>query len=173
MVAWVIGLSAAGKTTIAKELFKIIKKKNENTILLDGDVLRKVFGGDTDHTVSGRAINAKRLSQLSKFLSDQNINVIAAVLSIFPEWQTWNRMNIKDYCQIYLKVPMDVLIKREYKGLYKGAIDGTIKNVVGYDIDFPEPVGNDLIIDNSKEKLFFNDYLEKIIKVPAINNLLS
>lgn len=168
MVVWIIGLSGAGKTTLAEKVVEQLRDNNDNVILLDGDVLREVFGGDTDHTLEGRAKNAKRLSHLSKFLADQKIHVVAAILSIFPEWQKWNRDNITDYCQVYVNVPLDVLLRREIKGLYASALKGSIKNVVGMDIDFPEPIGNDLVIDNSTDKNDFSDFIDKILAIPQI-----
>ena len=140
---------------------------------LDGDVLREVFGGDTDHTIEGRAKNAKRLSHLSKFLADQGVHVVGAVLSIFPEWQKWNRINIKNYNQVYIKVPFEVLVRREIKGLYAGALKGSIKNVVGVDINFPEPVGNDLVLDNGKDKKDFSDMIDEIIKISQVQKLIK
>ena len=85
-----------------------------------------------------------------------------------PEWQQWNRDNIADYCQVYVNVPIDVLLQREIKGLYAGALKGSIKNVVGIDIDFPEPVGNDLVLDNSIDKNYFSDFIDKIFAIPQI-----
>ena len=60
---------------------------------------------------------------------------------------------------------MEILIKkRDYKNLYKNAIKGKIKNVVGIDIKFKSPENPDFVINNnsSKKKLFLN--YEKIIK---------
>ena len=87
MVIWNLGLSRAGKTTLSRIIYQEFKDKYSNTVLLDGDVIRDLFGNDIDHSIEGRRINAERLSRLTKFLSDQGINVVAAVLSIFPEWQ--------------------------------------------------------------------------------------
>ena len=168
MVVWIIGLSGAGKTTLAEKVVEQLRKNNSNVILIDGDVLREVFGGDANHTVKGRAKNAKRLSHLSKFLADQGMHVVAAVLSIFPDWQQWNRDNITDYCQVYVTVPIDVLLRREIKGLYAEALKGSIKNDVGVDIDFPEPVGNDLVLDNSIDKNDFSDFIDKIFAITQI-----
>lgn len=173
MVVWIIGLSGAGKTTLAVEVVKKLRQTRDNIVFLDGDILRDVFGGDADHTVDGRAKNAKRLSHLSKLLSDQGIHVVAAVLSIFPEWQRWNRENIANYCQVFVKVPFDILRKREVKGLYAGALNGTIKNVVGVDIEFPEPVDSDLVLDNSEEKSDFSDFINKIICIPQIKAVIK
>lgn len=172
MVLWIIGLSGAGKTTLSKLVHNRLKPTTSNLVLLDGDVLRALFGNDVDHSIEGRLKNAERLSQLSKFLSDQGIHVIAAVLSIFPEWQMWNRENISDYSEVYLKVSMDVLEKRNEK-LYLPALQGKLKNVVGVDIHFPEPINADLIIDNNAEKNDFSDIVDQILKLPGIQKIIK
>ena len=171
MVTWMIGLSRAGKTTLSKILYEKLKPQFQNLVLLDGDAIRILFGNDVDHTIEGRRKNAERISQLSKFLSDQNIHVIAAVLSIFPEWQAWNRKNINDYSEIYIKASIDVLEKRDVNNLYYQAKNGLIKNVVGVDIPFPEPAHPDLIIDNNMETNDFSGFIEKILLLENIQKL--
>ncbi|MDC1450337.1 adenylyl-sulfate kinase [Candidatus Thioglobus sp.] len=171
MVVWMIGLSRAGKTTLSKLLHKELKLKVDNLVLIDGDVIRDLFGNDVDHSIEGRRKNAERLSQLSKFLSDQNIHVIAAVLSIFPQWQDWNRLHIKDYREIYIKVPIDVLETRDVNQLYSQAKIGKIKNVVGVDIPFPEPKNSDLIIENNITTDDFSEILNKIMKIDVIRKI--
>ena len=58
---------------------------------------------------------------------------------------------------MYIDTPMKTLIeKRDYKKLYKNAIKGKIKNVVGIDIKFKLPKKPDMTIYNNagKKKLF-------------------
>jgi adenylylsulfate kinase-like enzyme len=43
---------------------------------------------------------------------------------------------------------MDILQRRDVKGLYSAAQKGDIQNVVGVDLPFNEPTEPDLIIDN-------------------------
>ena len=70
---------------------------------------------------------------------------------MFDECRNWNRENISTYKEIYLKVSIDELIKRDQKELYTKAIRKEIKNVIGIDIDFEEPKQPDLLIDNNGE----------------------
>ena len=144
MVVWLIGLSGAGKSTIGSLLYQQVAAVHSNTVYLDGDVLRDVWGDTLGHDIEGRRLNAHRLSHLSSMLHAQGIHVVAAVLSIFPEWQTWNRSNISDYFEIFLDVPMDVVYARDTKGLYRRAKLGEIDNVVGVDIPFTRPPASDL-----------------------------
>lgn len=171
MVTWMIGLSRAGKTTLSKLLYEHLKPEINNLVLLDGDAIRELFGGDVDHSVEGRRKNAERISHLSKFLADQNIHVIAAVLSIFPEWQAWNRKNIEGYQEVYIRASLDSLEKRDTNGLYLGARRGLVKNVVGVDIPFPEPERPDLVIDNNTVTSNFDSLLKEVLSLSEIKKI--
>ena len=46
MVIWIIGLSGAGKTTLANEVVAQVRREQRNVILIDGDMVRDVFGND-------------------------------------------------------------------------------------------------------------------------------
>lgn len=148
MVIWLIGLSGAGKTTIGSELRKQIVASKTNCVLLDGDVLREIFGSDLSHTLADRKKNADRICRLCQHLDSQDINVVCAVLSIFHESQDWNRANIKNYFEVFIDAPLEKVMARDVKGIYKKAQRGEMKDVVGIDIPFPKPKAPNLVIQN-------------------------
>lgn len=47
MIIWLTGLSGAGKTTVGRHVYDEIKAQHLNTVFLDGDILRDVWGGST------------------------------------------------------------------------------------------------------------------------------
>jgi cytidine diphosphoramidate kinase len=173
MVIWIIGMSGSGKTTIANKVVERIRNMNEKVVLLDGDIIRALFSNDVDHTVNGRRRNAERISYLSKYLADQKIHVVAAVLSIFPEWQDWNRENIDGYTEIYVKADMETLLRRDIKDLYAKALNGDIDNVVGVDIPFPEPEKSDLILDNNIDRDDLSEFVDSILNIDRIKKSFS
>lgn len=173
MVIWIIGLSGAGKTTLAGQVVERIRQLNGKVVLLDGDLIRTLFGNDVDHTIEGRRRNAERLSVLSKFLADQGIHVVAAVLSIFPDWRQWNRKNIPGYAEVYLKASMQTLLRRDIKNLYARAAKGEIVNVVGVDIPFPEPENPELVIENDLDRLEFEDFTDRIMSIDVVREGLG
>ncbi len=152
MITWFIGLSGAGKTTLAKALYERLKPTTRHLVYLDGDEFREMFRNDVDHTVAGRRKNAERISHTCRMLDRQGIHVVASVLSIFPEWQAWNRENFSTYFEVFLDIPLETLKQRDVKGLYAGAEAGRIPNVVGIDIPFPKPASPDLEIDLSLQQ---------------------
>lgn len=172
MVIWMIGLSGTGKTTLASQVVERIRQLNFKVVLLDGDVIRTIFGNDVDHTIEGRRRNAERLSALSMFLADQGIHVVAAVLSIFPEWRRWNRENIPGYAEVYIKASMQTLLRRDVKNLYARAARGEIVNVVGVDIPFPEPENPELVIENDRDRVDFGELTDRIMSVDAVRMAL-
>jgi len=173
MVIWIIGLSGTGKTTLATQVVERIRQLNGKVVLLDGDLIRALFGNDVDHTIEGRRRNAERLSVISKFLADQGIHVVAAVLSIFPEWRHWNRENIPGYSEVYIKASMQTLLRRDIKDLYARATRGEIANVVGMDIPFPEPKNPDLMIENDIDRLEFKELTDRIMSLDVVREALG
>lgn len=156
-------MSASGKTTIGKKIYEKLKYSKEKWIFLDGDIFRNILGEDLGHTIEDRRKNAYRISKFCEFLNLQNINVIASVLSIFHDNQRYNKENIANYKEIFLDVKFDNLLRRDNKELYKKALDGKIKNVVGVDIKFIPPFSPDLIIDNNLDNPDYEKLAQKII----------
>ena len=68
MLIWITGISASGKSTIAKKLYSDIKKKYKNTVYLDGDSFRELNNNDLKYTLKDRNTNALRLLGLNSWL---------------------------------------------------------------------------------------------------------
>ena len=156
IVFWVTGLPGSGKTSIAIKLKKPIEKMYGKTILFSGDDLRKI-SDFKDYDVKNRYLYAKSYSRLVKYISNQNINVIIATVSLFDKIHSWNRKNITNYCEIYIKSKTQEIIKNKKKKLYFKFK----KNLVGIDIKPKFPVNSNIkITNNFKESI---SYLSKSI----------
>ena len=158
MVIWVIGLSGSGKTTLASEVVNIIRNRGRKIIFLDGDEVRNLFGNDLGHELRDREKNAERICSLCAFFDKQNIDVICAILSMFPSSQEWCRRNLKNYFEVFIDTPIKTLISRDPKGIYQKFFMGKIKDVAGLDIDFPKPSKSDLVIENTETVEEFLNY---------------
>ncbi len=165
MVIWIIGLAGSGKTTIGTQLYERLKPETRNLVFIDGDMIREIMGNDLGHTVADRKKNADRICNLCRALEQQDINVIACVLSLFHESQEWNRNTYKQYFEIFIDASMDTLLQRDQKGLYSGARNGTIQDVVGVDIPFAPPRNPDCVIDNNSSCEDFSQIVDDIMRV--------
>ena len=147
-VFWITGLSGAGKTTVAQELFRRLRADGRRVVLLDGDALRAAIAEDLSHSLADRRRSAMRNARLCRLLAEQNTDVVCATISLFHEVQRWNRENIPGYREIYLRVPFDQLRGRDRKGLYAATQPGDGRNVVGVDVPAEIPESPDLVLDN-------------------------
>lgn len=151
MILWIVGLSGAGKTTLAREVLARWKVRDRATVLVDGDEMRGIFNADKEvgaHSIAGRRQNAERIVALCAWLDRQGINAVCALLSIFPDLMAENRRRFGAYFEVFLDAPLDILEARDSKGLYAGARAGTMRDVVGVDIPFPRPANADMVVRN-------------------------
>src|SRR5580658_7156177 len=147
-VFWITGLSGAGKTTLGRELCSRLRAAGRPVTFLDGDALRSVIAEDLGHGAGDRRRSAMRNARLCRLLAEQGGDVVCATISLFHEVQRWNRENIPGYREIYLRVPMDELRRRDSKGIYAGVQSGDARDVVGLDVAAEAPEAPDLVLDN-------------------------
>ena len=122
MILWITGISGSGKTTIGKSFFKNFKKNYKNTVFLDGDEFRSLFGNDLKYTLKDRDKNAQRMTSFVKYLSNQKINLIISANLTSQRYRNWCKKNLNNFVQIYIRANLKSLIKRDYKKLYKKAL---------------------------------------------------
>ena len=154
MVIWIIGLSGSGKTYLAKKILKALG--NYKKVHVDGDEVRKYLTYNLGYSYEDRKKNSIFMSDLCKFLEEQNFIVVCSTLSNYPDHQRKNRKKYKKYFQIYIKSELNNLSERNKKNIYSK------RNVVGKDIKFIKPVRNDFIIKNNF-KPFQKIIIDKII----------
>ncbi len=150
-VFWITGLSGAGKSTLACEIVTRLKEKLVPVVHLDGDQLRAVFGVSSsieeNHGRAARLSLAMRYAQLCSVISLQGVTVVISTISLFHEVHAWNRSNLPDYVEIYLKVPVEELRRRDSKDIYRRYDSGELSNVAGLDLSIDEPVAPDWIAE--------------------------
>jgi adenylylsulfate kinase-like enzyme/SAM-dependent methyltransferase len=141
-------LSGAGKTTIGNRLYYELRKERDNVILLDGDLLKKILADDLGYTESDRKKRAIKYNMLCKALTDQRMTVICCTIAMYDEVREWNRKNNKGYVEIFLDVSLEVLKRRDQKGMYSQAERGMLKNVLGMDMQAEFPKNPDIVLKN-------------------------
>jgi polyisoprenyl-phosphate glycosyltransferase len=155
-VIWITGLSASGKTTLAKKIVETLRNCQQNIVYLDGDELRSIFSAlqslNLEYGREARKELALQYGQLCKKISEQGMVVVIATISLFKEVHQWNRENIQNYFEVYLKVPVEVLRQRDPKGIYRKFDTGELENVAGLDLAIDEPENPDLVFEYDESK---------------------
>ena len=155
-VIWITGLSGAGKSTLADEVVVRLRAAGEVVMMLDGDELREVFGAAAvnaqNHGRVGRLALAMQYAHLCRVIAAQGFTVVIATISLFREVHAWNRANLPDYFEVYLKVPVDELRRRAPKGIYRRFDAGDLTHVAGLDLPIDEPYAADWVVDFDHER---------------------
>lgn len=150
-VIWITGLSGTGKTLLAREVVATLRESGESVVLLDGDEMREALSAtkvsEENHSRKGRLDLAFGYARVSRLIADQGFIVVVATISLFHEIHAWNRANLPGYFEVYLKVPVDELRRRDPKGIYRRFDDGELTHVAGLDLQIDEPAAADWVME--------------------------
>lgn len=148
-VLWFTGLSGSGKSTIAKLLELKLYELGVHTMFLDGDNLRHGLNGDLGFSPEDRAENVRRVSEVAALgFSHANL-VLCSFISPYSRDRDYARSIVPDgrFFEVYTKCDIEVLKRRDPKGLYKKALSGELKNFTGISAPYEEPENAELIIE--------------------------
>lgn len=142
------GLAGAGKTTIGGLFYRRLKARKPNVFCTDGDAMDGVVFERTGYSTAARLKDAKARFRLCRALAEQGIDVVICSISMYDEIRDWNRANIDNYKEIYIKATWETLYRRDQKKLYSS---GT-KEVVGVDLPWDEPKTPDAVVENDGQE---------------------
>jgi adenylylsulfate kinase len=149
---WFTGLSGAGKTTVSRLVQDRLRERGiMNVEVLDGDVVRTNLSKGLGFSKEDRDINIKRIAFVCNLLTRNGIPNIAAAISPYREVRDYARKEIKNFVEVYVKCPLEVLVQRDVKGLYKKALAGELPNFTGVSDPYEEPLNPEVLIESDKE----------------------
>ena len=147
-------MSGSGKSTLASYVEDFCKKKQFKIYTIDGDEVRDK---DVEKLGFGRKDvlkNNLRIAKLCLDLKDKGFNIVLVpVISPYKEIRSEVRSILEPYLHlVYVKADINILKKRDTKGLYAAADKGVINNLIGYsDVNpYDEPNDSEIIIDTNR-----------------------
>jgi adenylyl-sulfate kinase len=148
---WFTGLSGAGKSTLSRALSEILRARGRNVEILDGDEVRENLSKGLGFSREDRDTNIRRIGYVCHLLSRNGVVAISAAISPFRDVRDENRKRIGNFVEVYVKCPLEVLIERDVKGLYKKALAGQIKDFTGVSHPYEEPLHPEIVIESDQE----------------------
>jgi adenylyl-sulfate kinase len=150
---WFTGLSGSGKSTLSAILAARLRDMGHKVELLDGDIVRTLLCRNLGFSKQDREENVRRLGYVCELLTRNGVIAIVAAISPYRASRDELRSRIGRFIEIYMGCPMEVLIQRDVKGLYKKALAGEITQFTGVSDPYEEPLAPEIMIDSSAESI--------------------
>jgi adenylyl-sulfate kinase len=150
-VVWMTGLSGAGKTTIALILEADLRERGLKVERLDGDVVRESLTRDLGFSAEDRAKNIERVTFVAKLLSRNGVGCLCSFISPYQHVRDHVRENTTNFLEVFIDAPLEVVIERDVKGMYKKAIAGEIPNFTGISDPFEAPEKPDIHVRTDQQ----------------------
>jgi 3'-phosphoadenosine 5'-phosphosulfate synthase len=152
-VVWFTGLSGAGKSTIANALKPELERRGRHVELLDGDEVRTHLSKGLGFSKEDRDTNIRRIGYVARLVSRSGGVAITAAISPYREVRDELRAQAPGFVEVFVRCPIDTLVGRDTKGLYRKAIAGEIANFTGVNDPYEEPLHPEVVCDTSRETL--------------------
>lgn len=161
---WFTGLPSSGKSTIAHEVEKILFKNKVLAYVLDGDNIRHGLNSDLGFSKKDRQENIRRIAEVSKLFMDAGLIILTAFVSPYRADREMVREMFKgdNFFEVYVKCSIEECIKRDPKGFYKMALNGTIKNYTGISSPYEEPLNPEIVLNT--ETMSIDESVNKVIE---------
>ncbi len=145
---WFTGLSASGKSTLARALEERLFERGCRVYVLDGDNVRHGLSRDLGFSHEDRTENIRRVGEVAKLFTDFGAFCITAFISPYRTDREGVRaiMAEGDFIEIFVDTPLEVCEARDPKGLYRKARTGEIPDFTGVSAPYEVPPHPELAV---------------------------
>ena len=150
---WFTGLSGSGKSTLSQLVASRLRALGARVEVLDGDIVRTLLCQGLGFSREDREENIRRIGFVCELLARNGVIAIAAAISPYRASRDELRKRIPNFIEIHMNCPVEVLIQRDIKGLYKKALSGEIKQFTGISDPYEAPIAPEVTIDSSSDSI--------------------
>ncbi len=157
-VLWFTGLSGAGKSTLANRLVQEFNVRGYKVELLDGDEVRTNLSKGLGFSKEDRDTNIRRIGWVARVLARNGVIAITAAISPYAEVRDEIRRQVEEegrakFVEAYAYAPLEALVERDVKGLYKKALAGEIANFTGVSDPYEAPEHPEFVACTAEESV--------------------
>lgn len=142
-VVWFTGLSGAGKSTLATAVSLRLAARRP-VELLDGDDVRTFISAGLGFSRADRDTNVHRIAYLARLLAKHGVLVFVAAISPYADTRDAIRALSEAaghaFVDVFVNAPLDAVVARDVKGLYKRAFAGELASFTGVSDPYEPPL---------------------------------
>lgn len=152
---WLTGLSASGKSTIARDLERKLFADRRVCYVLDGDNIRHGLNKDLGFSPADREENIRRIGEVAALITDAGLFAITAFISPYRKDRDNVRRLMKPgrFIEVFVDCDIDTCERRDPKGLYKKAKEGKIPEFTGISAPYEAPEHAEIVIDAARSSV--------------------
>ena len=143
-VVWFTGLSGAGKTTVASALARELEARGERIELLDGDAVRENLSKGLGFSKQDRDTNVRRIAFVAGLLAKHGVTVLVSAISPYRDTRDEVLRSLPNALEVFVDAPLEVVTRRDVKGLYEKALRGEIAHFTGVSDPYEAPLAPDV-----------------------------
>lgn len=149
---WITGLSASGKSTLARGVAKSLEASGLACKIVDGDELRHGLCAGLGYSRTDRRENIRRAAEVCRILNAAGVIAISALISPYREDREMARriVGADAFLEIWLSAPLAACEQRDPKGLYRQARAGGIEGFTGIDAPYEPPTSPHLELETHR-----------------------
>jgi len=148
---WFTGLPRSGKSTVARLVLDGLREGGHRAELLNSARIRREINRSLGFSREDIKENMARLSYECRMLNRNGLIAVVTSVSPYRDLRDEVRREIGRFVEVYCRAPLEVLIKRDKRGLFERAQKGEVQFVAGVNAPYEEPIKPEVLLDTDRE----------------------
>ncbi|HAR44619.1 MAG: hypothetical protein A2X56_13300 [Nitrospirae bacterium GWC2_57_13] len=144
---WITGMPASGKSSITRELVRMLKEQGVAAAVLESDALRLILTPEPSYSDAERDGFYRKVAELGTLITRQGLNVIFDATANRRSYRERARTHIPRFLEAHVKCPIEICRDRDPKGIYARAAAGKAATVPGLQTTYEPPAEPEVLLD--------------------------
>lgn len=170
---WLTGLSASGKSTLARALESALFARGCQVYVLDGDNIRHGLNRDLGFSPQDRTENIRRIGEVARLFADLGALAVTAFISPYRSDRDGVRAinGAGEFIEIFVECDLETCETRDPKGLYVKARRGEIAEFTGISAPYEAPERPELVVRTDRYSV--DECVAQMIEYLEVNGYLG